>query len=71
MKLALSFAVAGALALATTAGAAAPTAAQYGAKCNTAWPGKRGTPGLSRVQEGVCGGGGRRGTGRTRGRRQR
>ena len=53
MKLALSFAVAGALALATTAGAAAPTAAQYGAKCNTAWPGKRGTPAY-RVYKKAC-----------------
>ena len=52
-RIALSVVVVAALALATAAGASAATPAQYGAKCNAAWSGKRGTPAY-RVYKKAC-----------------
>jgi hypothetical protein len=52
-KLVLSLVAAGALSLATTTAAGAATPAQYGAKCNAAYSGKRGTPAY-RVYKKAC-----------------
>ena len=52
-RLALSVVVVAALSFATATAASAATPAQYGAKCNAAWSGKRGTPAY-RVYKKAC-----------------